>query len=71
MKSTEKGNFTIFKIININMCKSLKEYSLSHKIMYLIEKGYKLNKTRQVHTMQFFFKSKGVCSNMERSARNI
>ena len=56
MKSTEKGNFTIFKTININMCKSLKEYSLSHKITYLTEKGYKLNKTRQVHTMQFYFK---------------
>ena len=56
MKSTEKGNFTIFKTININMYKSLKEYSLSHKITYLTEKGYKLSKTRQVHTMQFFFK---------------
>ena len=54
MKSTEKGNFTIFKIININLYKSLKEYSLSHKIKYLIEKGYELNKTRQVYTMQFF-----------------
>lgn len=69
MKSTEKGNFTIFKIININMCKSLKEYSLSHKIMYLIEKGYKLNKTRQVHTMQFFFKSKGVWKDLQETSR--